>query len=297
MRRTRRGSGMLELLVALPLVALLGLVAVQLLITVQRTTVRDDASRFASRELRQATAILLAELRMVGASDVLAWTTTSIEFQGPVGAGIVCGTRDSTLYVVGDESAAARVPTDNAPDSTGATWLQPVQSADRVTAWLQGRSMLDTLRPHVSSVATAAGGAHCHGSPLLPLGAAPTTSLTLAGGLPGNVAIGTPVTVQRRYQFALYSASDGGWYLGRRTFGPAGWDVIQPVAGPLASASERGLVVTVRDRRGGILTAASDSASRVDVAVRAPRPPLLGTTRSAIVDSLTVSVALRGARP
>jgi hypothetical protein len=45
----------------------------------------------------------------------------------------------------------------------------------------------------------------------------------------------------------FYRAGDGDWYLGRRTMGPAGWDVAQPVAGPLSSAGDRGLRIVVRD--------------------------------------------------
>ena len=293
---SRRGSSLLELLVALPLLALLGLVAVQLLLSVQRTIVRDDASRFASRELRQASAILLSELRMVSAGDLLSWTNTSVEFLGPVGAGIVCATRDSTLFVVGDESTSANVPSDNAPDATGALWLQPVQAADQLTVWLRGPSLTDTLRAHIATIGTIGGGANCHGSPLLPLGATPTTALTLSTPLPPQVAIGAPVKVQRRYQYSLYRAADGAWYLGRRTFGAGGWDVVQPVAGPLASAIERGVAFTVRDRHGTSLALPTDSAARVDIALRAPRPPVLGAGRTE-PDSLRVSIALRGARP
>lgn len=296
MTTSRRGSSLLELVVALPLLALLGLVAVQLLLSVQRSVVRDDASRFAARELRQASAILLSELRMVSASDLLSWTSTSVEFLGPVGAGIVCATRDSTLFVVGDESSSARVPSDNAPDATGALWLQPVQVADRVTVWLRGPSLADTLRAHIAAIGTIGGGANCHGSPLLPLGATPTTAVTLSSPLPPRVVIGAPVKVQRRYQYSLYRAADGAWYLGRRTFGAGGWDVVQPVAGPLASATDGGVVFTVRDHHATALALPNDSAARVDITVRAPRPHVLGAGRTAL-DSLRVSIALRGARP
>ena len=117
--------------------------------------------------------------------------------------------------------------------------------------------------------------------------------LTFADSFPVAFQVGTPIRVTRRTRYSLYRAGDGDWYLGRRTMGPAGWDVAQPVAGPLSSAGDRGLRIVVRDRRGDALGSVRGMPARVSLLVRAPRRAGRAAPTPVRTDSLHIEILLR----
>jgi len=294
-RRRRHGTGLLEVLVAIPLVAVIGTVAVQLLLTVHRQVVRDEGTIGAIRELRHGAGIISAELRGLRASDIVAWSDTSIVFDATVGLGVVCAAVAGHAFVtiVGDAVEAMPRSTDTDPDPLAAIWNQPPQPGDVAELRVPGETPADAGSVTTRSIRTTAGGADCAGSPLIaPLSNA-TVRLTFADSSPVAFQVGTPIRVARRTRYSLYRAGDGDWYLGRRTMGPAGWDVVQPVAGPLSSADDRGLRIVVRDRRGDALGSLRGIPARVSLLVRAPRRAGRAAPTPVRTDSLHIEVLLR----
>lgn len=59
--------------------------------------------------------------------------------------------------------------------------------------------------------------------------------------LAGGVQPGSPIVGYERAALRVYRAADGDYWLGQATAGPAGWNAVQPVAGPLAGSSGFGL--------------------------------------------------------
>jgi hypothetical protein len=294
-----RGSSLLEILIALPLVALLGIVAVQLLLSVNRTVIRTDGALGATRELRHGASVLSSELRGIRPTDLVAWADTAVEFEATVGTGVTCAIsadRMSIDIVASDADAAADV-TSNGADALAATWNQPPQPGDRALVWMAGPTPADSLRGAELTVRTIAAGTACALSRLAGARGAASERVELTAPMPGSLATGTPLRLVRRTRYSLYRASDGDWFLGRRTRGATGWDVIQPVAGPLLSARAFGMVVTVRDTVGALLSdPLAGTAARLGIALRAPRKAGRASTTNILADSTLIEVALRAAR-
>ena len=298
-RRTPRGSTLLDVLVALPLIALLGIVAVQLLLTVHRSVIRTDGQLGATRELRHGANVLSSELRGLRPRDLIAWADTAVEFDATVGMGVTCAVSADKMnvdIVAADADAAASVVA-NGADALSATWNHPPQAGDRALVFIAGATPADSIRGVEIGVRSVTSGANCALSPISGLRGTGSERIELNAPIVGALAIGTPLRLIRRTRYSLYRASDGDSYLGRRTLGPTGWDVIQPVAGPLLPARALGMVVTVRDTTGATLSdAVARAPARVGVALRAPRKAGRATAATILTDSTLIEIALRGAR-
>ncbi len=293
MTRMRQGTGLLEVLVALPLMALLGIVAVQLLLGAHRQIVHADGMLGATREVRHSTGILAAELRVLKPRDLVIWSDTAVEFNGTVGVGLSCAARlgRAQLLLVGADSVMS------ASDPRATVWNQPPQAGDQVSVWLSGSSPADSLRTASGIVRAVSRGTECDGSPLVRGRTAETVRIALVDSIAGDVATGAPVRISRRTRYSLYRAGDGDWFLGRRSQGLLGWDVVQPVAGPLLSPRDRGLVIRMYDAQGALVDSASGTApARVRIEVRAPRRSGRAAPRVTTIDSMQVDVALRADR-
>ena len=282
--------GLLEVLVALPLIALLGGVAVQLLLSVQRQVVQADGTLGATRTLRHSAGILAAELRVLQPRDLVLWTPTSVEFDGSVGVGFVCAANrgQPQLLLVGSDSLMS------VPDSRATVWNQPPQAGDRVSVWLRRATPTDSLRADSALVRAIGTSTDCARSPLLQGRAGDAIRVTLVAATSDDVATGTPVRITRRTRYLLYRASDNDWYVGRQSRSDRGWDIVQPVAGPLQPPRDRGLVLRVYDAYGVMLADASQAVpARVSIELRAPRRSGRASPRVVTIDSLRVDVALR----
>lgn len=296
MNRARRGSGLIEVLVALPLIVILGLIAVRLLISVQRDAVRLDGKLGATRELRHSAGILLTEWRTIRSQDLIAWNDTAVEFESLIGTGIACAADPLGQWVAIARQRDEDLHTD--PDPVEVIWNATPQPGDQVHLWLASATPLEPDRAAGAAAlaaAPAAASPDCNRSPLRPF-RTQTVRLVLSDSLAGRVAIGAPVRITRRTRYSLYRGADGGWFLGRRTLGPLGWDIVQPVAGPLASARDRGLRIMVSDSAGAALPSGTGSPRALNIALRAPRTigrPPTGPTRT---DSVSIAIALRSAR-
>ena len=300
-RGHRRGVALVEVLVAFPLIALLSTVAVVLLLTTVRGAREQVGHGGATRERHAASLTLRTELQRLRPDEVITWRDTLLEVETLVGLAMICavdGTRSSVTVVASDPPGNAGT-VDN---PVAATWHEPPQPGDLLTRWVMPLTDAGpSARPiaamsRIQSVATGNG---CATSPLPNSMPAVRLELAPAADAPRVAAVGTPVRLTRRIRYSLYRATDGLWYLGRRTFGPTGWDIVQPVAGPFASPSEGGMRVTVLDWRNGVIaqprSASGDSVApaAMQITLRAPRRTATTAAISGVTDAARITVAFR----
>lgn len=278
--RMRAGSTLVELLAALPIMGIVGTLAILLLLVAQRQARRADESGGAVRELRHASVILGAELRPLRPADLVAWSDTSLEFQSLIATGIACDVRNVN-------AAINMLPAGEA-DPLDTRTTMPVQDGDQVRAMLASAGVEAAPQPWETVTSSITSTTACAGS-VLRSSPGPGLQLALDAAPPAQFAEGTPVRVTRRTRYQLYRASDGSWYLGRASRGRTAWEGVQPVAGPFTSAAARGARFIVRDSAGNALSAGpSPLAASVHVELRAARR---GAFTAA--DSSFVAVALR----
>ena len=288
-----RGSTLLELLVALPLMALLTASAVLLLLGTHRMVRSADSMVTAHRELRHAVAAIAADIRPLSGVDLIAWSDTSLEFNATVGTGIVCdgrGTLSSVDVLPITQTDAARTSWNTAP-----------QAGDSLRLWYTDARSIPRLTPQSARLASAAVARGCIAAPLLQRASSPAAHvqhLVLTDPLVHAPTLGSPVRVTRRVRLALYRSSDGDWYIGRTAWNGTAWDVIQPVVGPLLAPARRGLRIDVRDSTGTSLYRNGALAAQLHVELRVPRRSPTTTRGGAptLTDSAIVDMTLRGNR-
>lgn len=284
-RSTRhRGTTLIEVLVAMPVIAIVGVIAITLLLAAYRQARFADGTLTASRELRHASLVMASELRPMQPADLVAYTDTSIEFESLVASGVVCDVQNPARTI-------DLLPVDAVEpilDPARTAWIMPAQNGDRVAAWLAPVPPSLAPIPFVATLRAVVSSSACAGS-ILRATSDRAVRLELTDSLPTQLAEGTPVRITRRTRYNLYRASDGLWYVGRRTRTGLKWDVIQPVVGPLSSAFALGLRFTLLDSMGAAVTP-GPSVAAVRVSLRALRR---GTTPP-VLDSSAIEIALRG---
>ncbi len=282
----RRGGTLVELLMAIPIAALLAAAAAATLIGGWRLLRQAASSQGSAREMRHAQAAFEAELRPLRAGDLHAVSDTAMEFDAVLGAGVVCAT---TAAATGATIRVEMVSADPA-DSRGVSWASSVQVGDQLSLW---RATPDTVASVVefrTTVRDISWGAACAASPWMAGWTdRRTVRLTLADASPSPIVVGAPVAARRRTRLSLYR-SGAFWYLGKRTRAGGAWDVVQPVAGPLLSAAQGGLSVRLLDGAGAATRAVSDAAA-VRLELRADRAP--DGRSAARRDTVTFDVVLR----
>ena len=264
----RRGGTLVELLVALPIAALLAVVAAAALIGSWRLVRRAEASQVSTRELRHAQAALEAELRPLRARDLQTVSDTAVEFEALLGVGVVCAT---TGVVAGTGDRVDMVSADPA-DPRGVSWASSVQVGDALSLWRMNPDTLGSLVELRTTVREISWGSACADSPWMAGWAdRRTVRLTVADASPSPIVVGAAVAARRRTRLSLYR-SGALWYLGKRTRAGGAWDVVQPVAGPFLSAALRGMSARVLDGSGAV-TLALSSAAALRLELRADRAP------------------------
>jgi len=283
----RRGGTLVELLVALPLAALVAVLAAATLIGGWRLNRRVAATQGSAREFRHAQATFEAELRPLRARDIHAVSDTALEFDALLGVGVICAATGTAVELASADSR----------DPRGIGWASLVRAGDILSLWHQHRDTLASLVDWQTTARASQWGAACAASPWMAQWAdRRTVRLTLANPPSMPVVVGAAMAVRRRTQLALYRSGTA-WYLGRRARTNGTWEVIQPVAGPFVSASQGGLTVQLFDARGARADQLSDAAA-VHVELRADRAPDGGTAPKR--DTAAFQVILRGesgARP
>jgi hypothetical protein len=273
----RRGTTVVELVVALGLFGILSLAVVGVL---RRTedAYRAQTQRIDRRQsLRVAAAFLPAELRELDArdGDLIAMQPTAITIRAPRQFGVLC--RVPALGPAGVATLVLR----NAPSyglrdfdaDTDSLWLlsEGISAAPADDRWVEG----DVVS--VGSAPCADGRA----------GRRVTTALGPGDGF----ALGAPVLGFEVITYRLYrSSEDGRWYIGQQTATD-----FQPVLGPVTT---NGLALAYFDSSGSVTTDPS-RVSVIEVRVRAATiEPIRdgGGRLGRPVDSLVTVVALRNNR-
>lgn len=289
--KTRQGSALLELLVALPLALLVAGLAVQLFVTQLRVTARIEGKLHNQRELEHSAMVLASELRAASANTLESWTDTSLVLRSAVMVGVVCASPAPHLVDVisGDAAEPLRAALFAAPragDVLAAPLADTSNPGDPIT-------VLNHSSRYTTITSARQESSACAASPLRRSAVASPWRLTIAPLANTAVAVGELITVARRTEWRSYRATDGDYFLGKREWNGAAWSVTQPAVGPLLSNAQAGFRLTIARADGTLLSASDPAAQMVRLSLRMPRLP----HNAAIpYDSLLVQLALRGGR-
>lgn len=295
-RRAGAPSGftLVELLVAVTLLALV-LGAVVGLAVAQQRTYAALAARWAARaQLRDASLVLAHDLRPLVAAadgdpgDLRQAADTLLDLLATTGGSVACA-------VPGP--ATIELPPAEAADGALTWWVAAPRAGDLALVLDAGADPAGSddrwLEYPVAAIGTSV--AACAGSPLA--GAGPGGHrLTVAGGapLPPTVGRGAPIVFARRRRWSPYRGSDGLWYLGIREWDGGAWSETQPVAGPFRRAGA-GVSFAAVDGTGAAVTAGGDGLAGVRLVLRADAG--IAWTRRGLpvrAESLPALVAARG---
>ena len=301
-RRRPVGATLVELVVALAVTGVLAGVSFRLVDRTHRYT-RGVALLLDERaQLAAAASVLRGALEEIAPldGDLVATADSSVVFDGAVGHAIACA---ATPLAIDVPSAllASGIPL--------TSWPTAPQAGDELAVLddgpLPGAQDDTWARRTVASVQPLPNA--CLASSLIDSIADAGSvgwRLHLASPIPPTVHAGVPVHVVRRQRFALYR-SGAEWMLGWTEMNPGvGWNVIQPLAGPLLpyapSGGASGLSFAWRDSS-GVPTSLPGGRppAAATIAVRGPTraPVRVDGMRSGIhLDSLGARIAARNRR-
>lgn len=277
-RQPNPGTTVVELVVALVVLAVLGAAVGGLVVHQARFYARVVARGQGALTMRHALTIVAGELRSVAPADgdLHALTARTVDFRALEGEGIVC-TIDGARSAITTPPASGR-------SFALAAWATAPVSGDTLLVYDAGGDPGagdGAWRVHVLT-ASAVPGAPCPSSSgFTSSGAESATGwrLHFAPPLSPTIGTGAPLRIVRRRRYVVYRASDGRWYLGGsdcRSGRAIVCSTVQPVAGPFAPD---GFEFAARDSAG---VPAADLARVHEIALTA-RAFLSG-------DSLTVTV-------
>lgn len=257
-RPVRGGMTLIELLVSLPVATVVATTAVTLLLVSQRHARRLDEAMTGYQQLEAARRVLSADLRRVRASDLVQLSDSVLSWTVPRWVGVLCAVdstamTDRTLVVASLEEQQPTPP----PLETG--WELEVwghHTSDLTASPIAVRRVIrDPVKPHAPDRCT-------------PTGSTPVSLWRIPWGSDGATTpeVGFPVVVLEPVRYHHYRSGTR-WWLGRTRRTASGWDILQPVAGPLAAPVDGGMQVTVLNAGGRITTALRD-ASAVGIRLR-----------------------------
>lgn len=297
----RRGFTLIELLITMTILGLLGTMVTAVMVGQQRFFQRTTQQMDVRRELRTAVNVMSTELRGVSsaAGDIVAFDRMSITFRDVLGSSVVCATPTrAQLDLVPTNAARMQLSNFASDPSVGDTVVVlrndssgvagEFWSAHRITS-VSSSAVSCPLSPYVDAVLDV-------GKARLRLGVTPN--------LPDSVVAGAPLRLLRTTRYALATQTSGAWYLGRSEYAGGAWTAAVPIAGPFQAASAAGtggLGLAMYDSVGVAVTAiaSSNRIARIDVVARASgerSSGVVGSSATAVTDSLLVSIALRNRR-
>jgi prepilin-type N-terminal cleavage/methylation domain-containing protein len=273
--RRRRGHSLIEIVIALALLALVLSAVVGTTVRTWRSHLRFGLRADARAQLQAATHAIAHDLRGLSgaAGDITsaAARDSAIELRTIVGQGAVCDTT---------RGLAIRLAI--APDSPAAPAPLTVSAGDTMWIFVESDTTAEWHGVHVTS-------ARRDGS----LCARDGSTLVLSTGAPpARMQLGAPVRLTRRVRWSLYRNANG-WFLGRREWNVSlgRFDVVQPVAGPLAPyGAASGLELRYFDAQNAEVPSGSLDTrriTRVDVTLHARAPQ-----GRAVADSERISIAV-----
>ena len=242
--------------------------------------------------LRDATAILPSELRMLAPGDVIAFSDTSLDVRVTIGTSVVCDTLAGSVALVapgaGTDPQLTTFATTPQPGDLALLYDTGSATSEQDDGWVPFE--IAGLAPNASACAVTP---FVDRSNLtIPL------QLRFAGGvLPPTVSPGTFVRILRRVRYRFYRAGTGDWYLGYAEWSGSAFGVVQPVSGPFAAYSRGagGLTLRYLDASGAQVVAGDDPRliARVGITVRGATREALSSPRVRLVDSQSITVHLR----
>lgn len=264
-RRHTAGTTTLEIVVALPIIALLLSATTLLLFSALRGLGAQLDTITARLETRRSVSVLADALTPLRGRDVRIVEDTLIEIDAHTRAGVLCASVPSQILV-------AWTPGDDD--------LEAVRPGDAIELWASGAAPGDvpypvvrSVRHHQDALSDPASVAACSRGTGRPL------SWITVDSLVPNPLIGGPVLSLRRTRWVHYRNGTG-WWIGRRRFDGITWDGTQPVAGPVDARQLGGMAITGWAQDGGT-TSTIDSIQLLDVMVRRRAPA--GRTAMAMV--------------
>ncbi len=289
--RTPRGSALLELVLALPLAALLATAAVQIMLTQLRVSRQVQARVAGTRELEHAVLALASDLRASAATDLETWSDTSITVHAQMFVGAVCAApAPHVIDVIGGAPSSPLRASLTAVPRAGDRLLLSVPD----TAMLGGSAVgLDTMSVAVNIASAATEPSACSSSAMNARAGGTPWRITLVAASPTWSRPGDVIVITRRTEWRAYRASDQQTYLGRRDWNGASWSTIQPVVGPLRSNAQGGFRLRVMRADGVPLLSAHPDAKQVHV--RLASAHRIGGSAE-VLDSLYATLSLRGGR-
>lgn len=306
-RGCRPGFTLAELLVVMVLLGIIGGAIVSFLVRQQRFYNGVQSIIDTRRQIRQAAAMLPADLRGISSvgGDIYAMTDSSIDIRATTGTSVVCVTNTTSklLYLVPatlakgvvmtsvyttlaandsifvyDDGANTAVNTDDAWQRYGvsAVAIVPTTNCPTSTGLVQAADQAGTNQMY---------------------------KLTLPVTQSATIRAGSIVRFFKKAHYSLYHAADGNWYmgyydckLGRAT----SCNAIQAIAGPLnayaaSGTNTSGLQFTYYDSLGAVTTVPANVA-RISVVARGRASNLVSLTGvgyTAFGDSVRFEVGLR----
>src|SRR5688500_17238436 len=235
----------------------------------QRFVTKTTSLTGVRAQMRQAAAVLPAELRAVSSvgGDIYAMTSRTLDFRAGTGGSMIC-----RIPVVG--SADLIVPPQGELARGRLTWwLRMPEAGDSVFIYDEGMevgSQDDTWRRYeVTSVTAVTGLNGC----LITSGfmtAADTARssyrVRVGGNLTATTTVGSGVRFFRRSLYRLYQEADQQWYLGfSDCLRTRGCTAFEPVSGPFrpfsSTSGQSGLFLSYLDSLGNV-TAAPGQVAR-----------------------------------
>lgn len=219
---TRRGTALLELLLAIALAGVVLSIATASLLRQQRVHARLRGLSSSDKQLRAATMLLagqLAELE-VAAGDIASGSASdsALQFRATVATSFACEQSAGSVSLLPERGGGGLY----------AGTLSPARPGD--TLWWLGDSTWTAAR--IRSVGATS--VTCT-SPLAFAGQAMRLALTPSLD---TIPAGAPLRITRQTRYSVYRSGDGSWQLGSRE-----WNEVtgtfsspQPVAGPLLFA-------------------------------------------------------------
>ena len=295
-----RGFTLVELLVALVLLAVVGGTLGTLLVSQYRLFNRTRGATQMQRDLRTGLGLLPMDLR--GASraggDLTVLTDTAIALRATIGSSIVC-TRPAANVISLPPLNGAR-----ADLTQWHTQPQPGDIALLYDEFDRPGPEDDRWLPYVIQTISASTG-DCIGTPftdaaLDPPSSKPRFRVTLDADPVATILPGMPVRFLRPTRYSLYlpGTDPDAWYLGYRELVQGTWTPIEPIAGPFEPprGGTSGVRFTYFDTLGAVMTApAADRVGRIDLSFRTRNLLRNAGSRDSLVlrDSVSVRVALR----
>ncbi len=297
-RRVRRGVTLVELLIAMTILAVIASLVAATMLGQQRLFQQTYEMVGVRRELRTAMSLVPRDVRGLSSvgGDVSSFTATSLTFRSTIGASIVCAKSGAnTLFL----------PPENLAHNTLTSFVTQPAAGDTLYAFdegaLRGAEDDTWIALTVSSVTPVL--TQCMGAPFTdPLAdvAKPRYRVVVAEAVPATVLVGAGVRFTRHVEYALQeSNTTGRWYLTQQSRRSGGWETPVVVSGPYDVPASGGLELVYFDSTGVEVApgGASTSLARVDLTMQAAglpgSAPGYSGGRATPRDSIALRIAIR----